>query len=170
MAKPNLTAQLLREYLHYDPSSGIFTWIKTPSKNKRFLQGKIAGKIDAEGYRIIVISSKWYRAARLAWLYVHWQWPKETIDHIDRNRSNDSIINLRDIPQRGQRQNQKCLCTSTTGLLGVHKAHPGAKSKPYQAYITINGTFKHLGMFKTPEEAHATYIAAKRELHPFGVL
>lgn len=171
MAKADLTAELLREYLHYDPDSGVFTWIRTPGKkqNKAFLIGKPAGKTDTYGYRIIRILGRGYSAHRLAWLHVHGYWPEETVDHIDRDRANNRIANLRDIPAGAQRQNQKCSRVSKIGLLGVHK-NPAAKTRPYQGCIYIDGKFTHLGMFKTPEEAHEAYVQAKRKLHPFGVL
>jgi HNH endonuclease len=165
MAKRQITAQLLREHLNYDPHTGIFTWTKKTRGWNRV--GEIAGFWSDKGYRYIRVSGITRAAHRLAWLYVHGRWPTEEIDHIDGDRSNNVIANLREIPKIRQVQNQrKPHKQNKVGFLGVHRT----RHHRYCACISIDGKNKHLGNFATAEEAHVAYIAAKRQLHPFGTL
>ena len=78
------------------------------------------------------------------------------IDHIDQNRSNNHISNLRVVNHSQNQQNQNAKGYS------YHKA-----SKKWQARIILNGKYKHLGCYGTEEEARDIYIKAKREHHPF---
>ena len=93
MAKSNLTPERLRELLHYDPESGFFTWLPYVGKRGRINAGDRAG--CETGHKIYIgIDGGIYRAHRLAWLYVHGEWPSLVIDHIDGNPHNNNIKNL----------------------------------------------------------------------------
>ncbi|EWD85821.1 hypothetical protein L471_04520 [Klebsiella pneumoniae BIDMC 34] len=91
-SEKSITQELLRTLLEYDPQTGIFRWKIKASSSAH--PGDIAGCIDGQGYRVIRIYGKNRKAHRLAWLYVYGDEP-EVIDHIDRNRSNNAIENLR---------------------------------------------------------------------------
>jgi len=86
-----LTQQRLKEVLVYNPCSGTFRWRKSRLKAKA---GKLAGCRRSDGYLLIKIDGRSYRAARLAWFYTYGEWPTE-IDHINRDQTHDSIWNLR---------------------------------------------------------------------------
>ena len=88
-----LTQEYLKSILDYDLDTGIFTW--KINKAKRTKIGDIAGW-SYNGYREIEINDKKYKAHRLAWLYVYGEMPNKLIDHIDGNRSNNKISNLRE--------------------------------------------------------------------------
>jgi hypothetical protein len=154
-----LTAERLRELLNYDPETGVFTW--RVSRRATARPGSVAGTITPKGYRNIWIGGN-YRAHRLAWLYVHGKWPDHEIDHIDGNRANNAIANLRDVTRSVNHENLRCARSDNAhGLLGVSPS----KGKRWKTSITVNGKWQHLGTFKTPEEAHAAYLEAKRRLH-----
>lgn len=104
-------------------------------------------------------------AHRLVWLHLYGEWPEHGIDHINGRRSDNTAANLRSVPQSENVQNQRKARrdNKSTGLLGVSR--PSGRSK-YRAQIMAQGRNRYLGYFDTPEEAHAAYLAAKRQLHP----
>lgn len=158
MAKTDLTAQRLREVLHYDPETGIFTW-RNASKGTKALA--IAGMVRQDGYRIICIDQRRYRAHWLAWLYVTSSWPNTFIDHKDGLPDNNRIENLRQAtPQLNAENQRRARRDSKSGLLGA-SPHQGK----WTAHITVAKRHIYLGIFDTACEAHAAYIEAKRRLH-----
>ena len=88
-----LTAERLRERLHYDAGTGVFTR-RVGSGHAR--TGEMAGSVHSTGYVRISIDGGKYTAHCLAWLYVHGVWPPDQIDHINGNRSDNRIANLRE--------------------------------------------------------------------------
>jgi hypothetical protein len=156
-----MTDQDFIEFLNinvsYDEQSGLFAW-----KQKR--QGAIAGKfgsIEKTGYVRVKLLNKKYLAHRLAWFIVHKQWPDGQIDHINGNRSDNRIVNLRVVDQSGNSQNRRAKQKNNqSGYFGVHAS--GAK---WRAQIRIDKKLKHLGLFDTPELASMAYIEAKRSIH-----
>jgi len=158
MAKTDLTAQRLRELLHYDPETGAFRWFKPRGKAAKT---PTAGSPDSGGYIKIGIAGRDYRAHRLAWLYVHGAWPCGQVDHMDGNPGNNAINNLRDVHQAINQQNQRSAhADSEHGLMGVTKRKTG-----WMARINIEGVHHYLGMFPSQESAHAAYLSAKRTWH-----
>lgn len=154
--KPGFTPEFVRARLHYEPTTGFFTWLK--HRYARFV-GKRAGRIGtAEGYRIIEIEGVIYREHRLAWFWMTGAWPSQTIDHIDRNPGNNRWSNLRDINQSQQNFNAGLPRNNTSGAKGVYFNY---KLQKYEAYIKINRTKKYLGIFKTIEEAIEARKAAE---------
>jgi hypothetical protein len=165
--KPELTQERLKEVLNYDPETGVFTRkISTAPKARA---GMIAGSKNDCGYLLIVINRKSYSAHRLAYFYVNGFFPTGDVDHINGIRDDNSIKNLRVGTRSQNLQNSKKARShnKSSGFLGVN-FH--ATAKKYQARIKANGRSKSLGLYDTPEEAHAAYIAAKRELHEFNTL
>lgn len=153
-----LTQARLKEVLHYDPETGVFTWRVTRGRNAK--AGDVAGWPD-RGYVRIEVAGRTYRAHRLAWLYVHGVWSSQVIDHIDGNPKNNAIANLRDVSLAVNGQNQrKPRSGSQSRHIGVNRS--GAR---WRAQIFIGGKNKHLGLYDTPEQAHAAYLHAKRSLH-----
>lgn len=151
----------LRKSLGYDSETGEFRW--KVGRGNQAKVGSLAGNVRSDGRLCIEFKGKIYYAHRLAWLLTHCKWPEGVIDHMDGNPSNNRIDNLRDVSCSINGQNQrKAQSTNNTGYLGVgwHK-----KAGKFRALIYIGGKNKHIGYFKTPEEAHAAYLTAKRELH-----
>lgn len=163
MAKTDLSADFLRENLHYDPDTGIFTRLNT-RQHSRWC-GKPAGHTDKLGYvRIRLMDGKIHKAHRLAWLYVYGVNPSGEIDHMDGNPSNNRIANLRDVDRSANRQNVKqASANNTHGAFGVSKR----KSGRWQSAITVNGKRRHLGSFADRCDAEAAYISAKLKHHPY---
>ncbi len=162
MATDKLTAERVRELLNYDPDTGIF--IRRIGAGS-YKAGVVAGSNPKHngGYIKIGIGGKLRWAHRLAWLYMHGEWPKHQIDHIDGNPSNNRIANLRDVPKFINMQNvRKARSDNAVGLLGVHCR---ARYGQYLAAINIRGHRMFLGSYATAAAAHAAYMRAKRRFH-----
>lgn len=99
-----LTAESLRELLHYDPQTGIFTWRVTRGNLKACSR---AGSMKEDGYIRVCIGERRYHAHRLAWLYVTGDWPVEEIDHINRNKADNRFTNLRPATRSTNEQNRR---------------------------------------------------------------
>ena len=162
--KGSLTQARLKELLHYDPETGVFTW--RVRRNQNVPAGHRAGHVNKRGYRMINISHDLYAAHRLAVFYMTGQWPEDDIDHRAGARDDNRWNELRELTRTENMQNlQGAHRDSKTGLLGVAPTRGR-----FGAYIRANGKNRYLGSFDTPELAHAAYIKAKRELHPAGTL
>lgn len=155
----------VRELLNYSTDTGIFTWRIRRGGVARV--GQIAGSDNGEGYLRIRIDGTKQLSHRLAWLYVHGVWPEYDIDHINGVRSDNKISNLRCATRSENAQNQSSEHRKKNGigLIGVslHKA-----TKKFQASIKIKGKQYHLGLFKTPNDAHEAYLLEKNKIHPFS--
>lgn len=164
MADAILTAQKLREVLNYDPETGIFT-----RKVRLAQRHQVGDRADFEvtggnlkGYRRVSLFSQRYLAHRLAWLYVYGKWPEQHIDHINGDRADNRIENLREADDQLNIENQRSARKdSSTGVLGVIP-HPDGR---WRARIQVKGRGIHLGLFADQAEAHAAYVAAKRKYH-----
>lgn len=164
VAKCDLTPELVRSFLSYDRETGHFTWVKRPGK--RVSVGDIAGGLN-RGYIHIAICGKQYRAHRLAWFVEHGHWPDGEIDHINGNRSDNRIANLRVVDGKTNTQNRRTpMKRNKLGVLGVYKSTWGR----FVSSVHFNGRQVYLGTYSTPEEAHAAYVKAKRELHAGNTL
>ena len=151
-----LTAERLREVLSYIPESGIFYWLKT---EKRVKAGDVAGSYT-QGYLNIQVDGVLYRAHRLAWLYVNGDWPEKGIDHINGVSTDNRIANLRDANQSQNTANSRRSINCKSGFKGVT-----AYRSRWVASIGKAGRKKHIGVFDTPEEAHAAYLSAATKIH-----
>ena len=135
-----ISQETLKEFLHYDPLTGIFTWIKRNSNCIKI--GDIAGCIDVYGYLLIGIKGKLYRAHRLAFLYMDGKFPTEQSDHINHVRSDNRWVNIRYVTQKENGKNQKKGKNNKSGVTGVH--WDKSKNK-WCAGIKIDHKYKHLG-------------------------
>ena len=155
-----LTARRLHELLNYDPDTGIFTWRVKRSGTAR--AGCVAGSKNNIGYLVISIDNKPYKAHRLAWLWMHAEWPSKAIDHINQVKSDNRLCNLREASISENSQNRPMFRNNTSGFRGVHW-HKQARR--WRAYIRVNGKQYSIGCFATAEEAFAAYKNAASRLH-----
>lgn len=160
-----LTQAQLKELLHYNPDTGVFTWLVARAGKKI---GNIAGSYYKTRYLRIRIFKKIYQAHRLAWLYIHGEHPLKFIDHINGIGTDNRISNIRECTNAENQQNQrKAHKDSKTGYLGVYF---NKKYQKYMVQISINGKQKTVGLFPDIEVAHQYYLTVKREFHPFNIL
>lgn len=158
-----LTYERLRELLHYDPETGVWTWLARTTN--RVDVGFVAGSMS-RGKVSIRIDGKLHLSHRLAVLYITGDWPSGVVDHVNGDSGDNRWSNLRDVSQRVNLQNRRSPSSNNrTGLLGVSR-----RNRRFQASIKVDGPRIYLGTFDTPEQAHEAYLAAKRRLHPGNTL
>lgn len=151
-----ITWEELTSVLDYNSETGIFIW-----KENRGPKAKInsqAGSIENTGYISIRIGRVPYLAHRLAWFYCFQEWPEFYIDHIDRNKTNNSLDNLRDVSQTVNRRNRGLNKNNSSGYVGVYK-----KRDKWAAEIIIEGVKYSLGVHDTPELASIAYKTYEKE-------
>lgn len=156
-----ITALELRERLQYDPTTGLWIWLRS---NRAGWNGRPAGSIDAKGYRVIKIDGQSYKASRLAFLYMTGEWPVEEMDHDDKKPWNDIWTNLRPASRIENVQNRQKRMDNSSGAVGVfwHKANGKWIAQIDKVY---------LGSFDSFEEAVAARDSAAEQIHGnFAVL
>lgn len=149
MAK--ISHERLLQVLDYDPATGIFRW-KIRGSN-RIHVGDQAGVVNAKGYRFITVDRQKLQATRLAWLYVHGEWPQGDVKILNGNPDDSSLANLQPMSRLESARLRGAVSTNTSGLRGVSRTPKGR----WQSHVTANYKQINLGAFKTPEEASAAY-------------
>lgn len=152
----------LRSILSYEPETGLFRWtsgVRTGNGAMRLPPGAVAGTRTSDGYIQIRIEGVLYRAHRLAWLYVHGEWPNAEIDHANRDGTDNRLCNLREATRSQNIANTKRRSSNISGFKGVSWSKNAGR---WVAFIRIGGRSKYLGYFDTPESAHAAYVAAAK--------
>jgi len=145
----------LKDNLHYDPLTGIFTWLKGQRK------GKIAGTKHISGRYQICLNQTIYLSHRLAWLYMTNNFVPE-IDHKDHNQGNNKWNNLRSVTHKENQKNQSLKQTNTSGIMGVSWSNIRQK---WCAQIQHENKAYNLGRFNDFFEA---CCARKSALNHFG--
>jgi len=136
----------LKEKFSYCPNSGFLTNKKT---------GKVSGTKNKDGYLTVSYKRKNFYAHRVAWAITYGNFPDSMLDHINRNKADNRLCNLRQANASMNNQNKK--------FFGVTSPK---QTKKFAAAITVNKKRKHLGYFFTKEDAHRAYVEAKKIYHP----
>ena len=141
----------MKTKLSYDPNTGVFTRLVSAGNTK---VGDEVGSYTGKGYLRVYINGKRILLHRLAWFFVYGVWPSGQIDHIDEDKSNNRITNLRDVDNRRNKLNtSKPNSTNKLGVIGVHKLPSGR----YRASLCGVG----LGTYDSIEEASKIYEEEK---------
>lgn len=153
-----LTQSYLREVFDFDGKN--LTW---NDKRNGAKLGSIAGTINNSGYRVIGINGNLYLAHRLIWFLHYGEWPKNHLDHINHDKLDNRIENLRDATCQQNMMNQVVRSDNTSGFKGIswHK-----QAKKWSAYINFMGKRKYLGLFDNIEDAKM--IREQHEIMLFG--
>ena len=162
----NLTVDDVLSVLRYIEETGAF--VRTKGMGGRHA-GSVAGSLDRHGHRLIHVFGRRIAAHRLAWFVSYGKWPSHEIDHINGERDDNRLVNLREATHAENLQNQRRAKSDnkSTGILGAYKSN---KRGRWESKIQINGKLKYLGTFESPDAAHEAYVRAKRELHKFCVI
>lgn len=158
-----LPIEYLRRRILYDPMTGDLVWKPRPDPdfpsirirniwNKKYLGHVALNSLEATGYLTGRIDGLFFKAHRVAWALFHGEFPKEAIDHIDGDKTNNRISNLRLANKQQNAANMQIRRSNLCGLKGVSRAR-----KRWRAAISIKGKNFNLGHFDTKEEAHKRY-------------
>lgn len=157
-----LTHEELTRLFFYDPSTGLFTRLVSAGNQA---VGSVAEYINTKGYNYININKVAYPAHRLAWFYVYGRWPIGQIDHVDGNRSNNQLRNLRECTPAQNQQNRSKNKNNKSKYPGVYYA---GWAKKYRAMIRHENVKYHIGLYDTAIDAYFAYLQKKAELHTFN--
>lgn len=158
----SLTQERLKELLKYDSTTGSIIWVAKPCKHNSVKIGQTAGYVNNNGYRMIKIKGNLYCAHRLAWLYVHGEFPRLSIDHINGNKADNKLSNLREASYEENVHNSAKRSGCTSQYKGVHWDKHMQK---WRARIVIDKKPRCLGFYDTEEEAHLVWVVAAKEHH-----
>lgn len=162
----SFTAVQAREAFSYDPISGVIS--RTKKSNGRCAVGPIIARDNGDGYgRVTFLGCRVY-LHRLAWLLHYGDWPVCQVDHIDGDRTNNAIGNLRDVDYSANAQNLHGP-KGNNKFLGVSW---DSNRNKFAASISVGPRHAakaiHLGRYKSAEQAHAAYLNAKAKYHPYA--
>ena len=165
MPKDLPSPELLRKLLQYEPETGKLFWRERPvemfydAKNPEQIcaswNGRHAGKPALDhhqksGYLAGSVAGVSVRAHRVAFAVYFGTWPCGQVDHIDHNRSNNRIENLRDVSSAQNAKNRALSPRNTTGKTGVVFSQ---KMQKFLAYVCLRGKTKYLGCFESLADA-----------------
>ena len=162
MADATLSHAEIKQIFDYEASTGKLIWKSCAGKersNKQRLLGKEAGSIARNGYKRILIGRKQYLAHRIVWNWCKGKWPENEIDHINRNRLDNRIENLRDVSRTVNGRNLSLNSRNKSGLSGVRWT-----PQRNRWYVTANGSY--LGSFPCLLDAAAARIKVDNGARP----
>ncbi|WEL95513.1 HNH homing endonuclease [Xanthomonas phage vB_XooS_NR08] len=160
-SRDDITVADVLDRYHYDPETGVFLHARSRQGAKA---GTAAGG-DMLGYKVLSFSGHLCLAHRVAWLLVHGKWPENDLDHVDGDRSNNRISNLRECSQAENSQNKGKYSNNTSGVTGVTW---NKQCQKWHAQLMVAGNQIFLGLFSTIEEAAQARAAAKAKYHTFN--
>jgi HNH endonuclease/AP2 domain len=143
------------EILDYDPDTGVIT-----------RGGKVAGYVACDGYRRLRVYRKNYLAHRLAWMLTHGAFPERGLDHINRVKDDNRIVNLREATAGENHQNQ--VGPRSHNRSGVRGVCWCKRDERWIARITANGKSRYLGRFDSLSGAAEAYAIARAYNHPYA--
>lgn len=166
---PIITHEEACAVFNYDPDTGVISWAVDrytggTGNHLRMRAGEQAGTEHPKGYRYISHAHRHYLTHRLAWFIVHGQWPSRWLDHIDGDKRNNRLANLREASRPENQRNRGANRNNTTGFKGV-RLDKRAKFNRFQARITVDNKVLWLGAYPTAEAAHAAYCEAAARYH-----
>jgi hypothetical protein len=169
--RENPSPELLRKLLRYEPDTGLLFWRERDlSMFKRKSNGRgwntrytdtEAGAIDGKGYLSINVLGRLYIGHRVIWAMVHGKWPTHQIDHIDGNRLNNRIENMRDVTSQDNGMNAAMNSKNTSGHAGVYL---NKRSNLWCAQMKHLGRTYHLGSGRDFDAVVALRKAEERRL------
>ena len=151
-----ITHGRVREAYEYHKNGTLVWKIDLPKRKRR---GKVAGYQNGLGYTILYVDGTLYLAHRIIWMWHKGYLPEHGIDHINRNRSDNRIENLREVSQSCNSRNTGNNTNNTSGVKGVQWHKP---TRMWCARIKTLYKDKHLGYYHEFDEAVLARLAAEQ--------
>lgn len=162
-----ISPELVRQLIDYNPETGVALWRARTEQhfsNKNRCAARMAGAWNARyagkpAFTVFAarahtsrcsIFKVSYPASHIAWLHVHGKAPDYVIDHINGDRSDNRMANLRDVPLAVNARNCKLRIDNTSGLAGIHQ---NKKTKQWHARVNYSGHVITLGSYRELEHA-----------------
>ena len=158
-AREDIPVEILAAQLNYNPSTGVIT---RKVRTAKTLEGEVAGHVNSSGYWSVSVLGRSILAHRIAWAMGTGTWPTTRIDHINRNRIDNRICNLRIASASENNMNSKLRKNSSTGVKGVYYNKNNAN---YRARVQRGGEVFEVGSFSTIEEADEMVKKARETIH-----
>lgn len=159
-----LSVEEIRQRLDVDLASGICRWID-PTKHHLNLIGQVAGgkrpSSENKSYWVIKLNGIPYKRSQIVLTVATGIWPTEAVDHINGNSLDDRAENLRHATWTQNAWNHKTRAKKSNLPMGVRVLKG---STQFQARICCDKKMHFLGMYPTPDLAHAAYLAKRKEL------
>jgi hypothetical protein len=159
--KPLPTLERVKEVLDYQSISGEFVWRSSPTS--RIPAGARAGHVRPDGYKFIKIDGLNISAHRLVWFYNYGVWPKNGMDHINGQKLDNKLENLRDVSPSVNNFNRGRTAANTSGIVGVYR---NKKQKNWRSMIRVGGRLISLGVYANVRDAQAARLKAERKYFP----
>jgi hypothetical protein len=153
-----LTLDLVNKLFRYDKETGDLIHKANKGTAKA---GDKAGSVNGSGYVVTGIEGNKYRNHRIIFL-MHRGFLPDCLDHIDNNKLNNRIENLRPATLSQNQQNRRISKNNTSGVKGVKWK---ATQNIWTASVTLNGKRKHVGHFRTVHEAEVAVRKVREQLH-----
>ena len=182
--RADITPELCRQLLRYDPDTGRLFWkdrssdLFAESKNRwggvhsaearaktwntRYAGTEAFTASSIDDYLRGALLGKSYLAHRVVWAIVYGAWPESEVDHVNMDRADNRMANLRAADHSENNRNRSVQSNNTSGLKCV-SWHKGAGK--WRAQIVLHGKPRHIGLFATSDEAYAAYRAAVGDMH-----
>jgi len=148
MKKSNLTKALVRELFDYNPETGQL--IRATTLKGIYKAGDIVSSLDVRGYLRTKIGGRSYKAHRLIWFWVHGEFPKKDLDHINHDKTDNRLVNLREVTAMENARNKPKSNRNKSGVTGVYW---GKNDNRWRVFIGVDGKKVNLGNFVEFHEA-----------------
>jgi len=162
-----LTQEKVQKFFTYNKNTGKLYWKSAHSwKNRHIINSrnanKEAGVVSNNGYLIVGLKQKWYKVHRIIWLYIYGYFPENCIDHINRNKTDNRIENLREVSNQCNVRNSKIAKNNKSTIKGVswHK-----ETSKWVVKIRLNGKNYYLGVYRDFYDAVCIRLATEQCLN-----
>lgn len=162
-ASKGVPISLVRDLVRYDQFSGKLYWVKDICRKAKM--GQECGIERPDGYRRMKIKGKSFYCHRVAWAVHYGSFCENEIDHVNGDRSDNRIVNLRECTKKQNQENARPGVNNSSGVAGVGY---DCRAGKWRARITVDGRRKSLGNYDSLSDAISARNNAKLIHHSFS--